>query len=181
MSQITISQIQEQILNNINPEITIKYYLSFSNKVAFIQEILDSCIVENEGIKFIDYIGKIYAIDVYILKYYTNIDLTGFTVEDYDFLKENGVIEQIREDILNVNEQDFIELMDCIDKELTQVTKSCNSLEGVLARNLKEFLGKMPEQNQIIKILKNIATSLNKFTPEKYTQLNKMIDYIDNK
>lgn len=157
---IKVSEIKEDYSN-----IEIKYYLPLSAKKIIVNNILETCIFENEeGFKIIDY-SLLYMIKQFkIINEYTNID---FSEEDlfnvYDQLSEKSIIEYVLSKI-DTKEIEFFDTI--IEKEIQQMYIVNNSLQSVLSKTLNKVIDKIPDSKEINKIITKVRKELNNISPE---------------
>jgi uncharacterized protein YjgD (DUF1641 family) len=143
---------------NLAEDIQIKKYISLVSKKMFVDSVINVCVVENGGIKKQDFILKMLQMDLNILMYYTNIDLSDIedSVEAYDFLKEDGLIDVIKKEI-PVDELD--ELLDLLELELKQILKVDNSFGMQIIKSFNELIEKLPkyDDKKFSKLIKDLA------------------------
>lgn len=137
-----------------------KIYLPISVKQIIIESVCQKSLVEKNGMKTIDYIGKQLALDLSILQFYTDLDIEN---SDLDSMYESGEMDSIRKQIPD-SELKFIE--DNISLILSEEKEIFNSIGGVINRNLQSLIAKIPDEKGIQKILKSIPKTLDKISPE---------------
>jgi len=145
-------------------EIEIKHYIPFSHKQLLCEKVIDaSILIDENNIVSCSYFLKKLATDINILSFYTDLEFNENTEEDYDFLIQSGLFDNILDCIAD-SDLDFIDEM--INKEIEQKIKIGNSIESVLAKNLQELIKKIPSEKSIQKIIKDIPKSINKISPQ---------------
>lgn len=159
--------LDELIESKDRAKIVVKNRIPFTHKVVMIDNIIESCVSEDEyGMKRINYpllkLSKEYS----IVKTYSNIDLAVETsiVEAYEKLEENKIIENV----ISLICQDDIDFIDCmIDEEIRQIQTIDNSVSSVVAKALNKIVNKLPNNKDISKLIKDLPKTINKINPDK--------------
>jgi len=163
-----------EILNKL--EINVKKYLSFTEKTIFINDVMNASVFEKKnGIKYLDFGFKKITIDVYVMKEYAGIEFKEEElINQYDFLKEKGIVDMIYR---LIPEDEINELMDLVEKTCEQEIKISNTVENILSDTVYKITQAIPESSQIEKWIKSVVKSLKNFDPAKYKKLNEMMDF----
>ena len=153
-------------------DIEFKKYLSLVEKQLLANKIIDSCIITDDvGLNRIDYFYKYLTTQVSLIINYTSLEFTENLIEDFDCLAENGLLEDILDQI-PINEVEFI--LDLVDFELAQIVKLNNSIEGILASKLDKLIEKLPTDKQIKSLSKSLVKDINKLDWDKLPMLKDM-------
>lgn len=174
------NEIKAKIENKESLSIEVKKYLPFVNKTLFVNDMINSCITENEKkMKMIDFTQKQLCFDIYILRDYADLEFDADSlIDQYDYLKENGAIEYI---ISIIEHKDKEELIKMVDQSLEQEVKTSNSLEGILNNGIQDVISKIPESSKIDKWVKSLVKTIKDFKPEQYSKLNELLDFSKGK
>jgi hypothetical protein len=140
-----------------NYEISIKKYLDLSTKQIIIDNIIENCIEDVDGLKVVNPIKKYMAINLSIIQFYTNVELDG----DLNELIESGTMDYIES---NVPEAKFIEQL--VNETIEARLSVYNSISGVLSRTLNKVVDKIPSGAEMQKIIKDIPKQLSKISPD---------------
>jgi len=153
-------------------DITIKKYNSIVEKHLIAIKIIDSCIKEDaNGINLIDYFHKYLATQMSLISNYTDLEFSEEPINDFDCLAEMGLIEKIVDSIPD-SEVNFI--VDLVDSELDQIVKIGNSLERILAINLRKVVDKIPNNKELKSLSKSLVKDINKMDWDKIPMLKQM-------
>ena len=148
----------------------IKNYLPLSTKKILIKKILDLCIIDEE-VKKIDFALKEFAFEYVLTNEFTNIN---FEVDDvvamYDELKEYGVLDEIIE-LIPESEKKFI--YSILVKEIEQIQLVDNSMVNIVNQALNKLIIKIPDQNGLMKLIKELPKQFNKISPDSLKNLGK--------
>ena len=144
-------------------------YLPFVEKKIMVDRIVDACInIDENGIYTVDNFNKKLMTDLVIIGNYTDLEFSENTLEDYDYLVKNKVVNHVINN-MDVDELDFI--YDLIHVELKQKVEIGNSLSNVLAVNLQKLVEKIPTDKQLKGLSKSLVKDLNKFDWNKIPEL----------
>jgi len=175
---LTINKIRENNYNIDGLDLYIKSYLSLSTKKLMIKKILDLCVIE-EDIKKIDFTLKEFAYEYILLTNYTNINFEmGDIVELYDELKENELIDKILK-LISKLEKEFIDYV--LKKEIEQIQLVDNSLASAVSKQLSKLVEKLPDSNEINKMIPKLSKQINKISPESFKLLTDAIGWSKDK
>ncbi len=160
-----------------NFTLEVKRYLPFVMKTMFINDMVVSCIYENEkNMKVIDFSQKKLCFDIYILRDYAGIEFDqDEVIEQYDYLKQNGIINYVYDIIDNKNDLDELTIM--VNDTLQQEIQTNNSFEGVLSKGIQDLISKIPESGKIDKWMKSTVKAIKDFDPSKHEKLNELLNY----
>jgi hypothetical protein len=162
---LTIEEIRKNKYDIDSLDLTIKNYLSLTEKKILIEKILDICVIEEE-IKRIDFALKQFAYEYMLINLYTNIQIEAEDIiEIYDELKENNVIDTILKKIPE-SEKEFIDYV--LQNEIEQIQLVDNSLANAVSKQLSKFVEKLPDSNEINKMIPKISKQINKISPNSF-------------
>lgn len=131
-----ILKAEDVISGNFSIEaLDIRHYIPFNEKRRIIYAIIDTLLLEDDGMVFFDEMDKFVTfIMVGIDSYVKNIDFEDKYIESYDALTESGTISKIMDAI----GADFIELKEFFEMECNSRLEQ-NSIENVLNRKLADI------------------------------------------
>ena len=153
----------------------VKQYLPFGIKHILINTILESCIIEKDGINRIDFSILEMMKQYLIVNNYTNLDLTENEILDsFDELLLKGIIEYVLNNIPS-NELDFYDKI--LNQEINQIIKLDNSIESIVAKVLNQLLIKLPDEKGMNKLIKDLPKQLNKINSEKLKYITQAIGW----
>jgi predicted CopG family antitoxin len=141
-------------------------YLPVSTKKMICEQIVNNCIVDNDGIITIDYIAKQSAIDISLVQFYSNIDLNE---SDLDSLYADGIIDELRRN-MPTSELKFIETN--VYYMLQEIKELNNSLSGVINRQLSKLINRIPDSKEINKMIPKISKAIEKLNPDTIKAIN---------
>jgi hypothetical protein len=148
----------------------MKKYLPISTKNLIIEQIINSCIAEENGMKYCDYLLKETAINLSIYQFYGENELE--TV-DYDQLAETGKFEEVK---AGIPHDELTSLFTAIDNMIEQKLTIENSLAGVVNRNFTNLIAKIPDEKGMQKIIKALPKAIDKISPENLELIKGLID-----
>ena len=179
-------------------KLEVKKYLSiytkqlliegFSDEEDSIVGIVDRCVIENDnGYFVVDYFSKQIVVDLTLIKHYSNLELdvetvnvNGKEVNIYDYICENGVINEVKEQITYYEYDKF---MDLLDETIQNKLQSENSIEAsaVKVKNklfelADKIVEKLPDEKGIKRILADAKNQINKIKPEQLNHLKEVFD-----
>ena len=173
-TSVTIETIRENDYDIGVLDLNIKKYLSLTEKKILIEKILDICIIEGD-IKRIDFTLKEFAYEYMLVNLYVGINIgTEDIVEIYDELKEKGIINKI---ITNIPESEIRFIDNVLQKEIEQVQLVDNSLAGVVSKQLSKLVEKLPDSNEINKMIPKLSKQINKISPDSFKFLTDAIGW----
>jgi len=176
-SVLTIETIRENDYNIEKLDLTIKNYLTLTEKKILIEKILDICIIEGD-IKKIDFTLKEFAYEYMLVNLYVGINIgTEDIVEIYDELKEKGIINKI---ITNISESEIKFIDNVLQKEIEQIQLVDNSLASVVSKQLSKLVEKLPDSNEINKMIPKLSKQINKISPDSFKFLTDAMGWSKN-
>jgi hypothetical protein len=128
----------EQLQQFLEKKLEVKKYISIKEKKVLIDDIVNSCIIYNDGVLQFNEIDKYIAFTMMTIAAYTNLELSFDIEEDYDELCKakllNAVIETFAGEYENVK---LLLTMQC------DYILSANNIEAQIGRMLSSVLDKV--------------------------------------
>lgn len=134
-------------MNNKNQVVSLsklietKQYLSFVEKKALVERIIDNCIAIKDGFVQINEIDQYIQFTIETIKAYTNIEFSESPIEDYDLLCSSGLLG----DVIDTFNGEYKMIMNLVEMQK----------KYVLEQNRIEF--------QIAKIANALTNAINEF------------------
>ena len=88
----------------------------------------------------------------------------------YDELKEYGVLDEIMQ-LIPESEKKFI--YNILVKEIEQIQLVDNSMVNIVNQALNKLIIKIPDQNGLMKLIKELPKQFNKISPDSLKNLGK--------
>jgi len=142
----------EQLQQSIAKVIETKKYIGIKEKKVLIEDIINSCILYEDGVYKFDDIDKYIAFTMKTIEAYTNLEMSNDIENDYDILCEagllNAVIDTFGGEYENVNlllqmRTDYILSSNNIEaqfgKFLTNILDKVDDLSGALSNAVSNF------------------------------------------
>lgn len=158
---------EDQLLSMVKKQLDVKDYLSIKAKRALVDDIINECILYENGIYKFDCIDKYVYFTMYTIAAYTNLELSGDVESDFDILSQEkllpiilGTIKSEYDDVNillqmqcdSILENNSVELI--VAKFLDSVMDFLNSMEGGLKHGIDKILNlKLPEGFDLNKLL----------------------------
>ena len=86
---------QEQLQEVLKKELNVKKYISIKDKKELVENIVNECILYEDGMFKFDEIEKYVCFTMRVVETYTDIELSDDIENDYDMLCESGLLELI--------------------------------------------------------------------------------------
>lgn len=174
-AQETVKELPKINLEEFKEKVTIKKYIPFSSKKSIVDLIYTNCVVKDEesGIYFIDTLMQEMAYNFAILNYYTDFyDVYENAREySYDEIAEAGVFRYITDPYCDRYE-DICSLDDAIYRFNDRVN-ALNSTGTSIYRILNSLSDKMPDINELGKLMQDLPEVLNKVDPKVIEMFSK--------
>ena len=163
----------DQLQQLIAKTIETKKYLSIKEKRALIDDIINGCILYEDGMFKFDEIDKYIAFTMKTIVAYTNLELSDDMEEDYDALCEakllSAVIETFNGEYENVN---LLLQMKC------EYILSGNTIEAQFGKFLTSILDKVSDLTDVL------STKVESFDfdnlPINMDNLNKLMEFVNS-
>lgn len=174
-AQETVKELPKINLEEFKEKVTIKKYIPFSSKKSIVDLIYTNCVVKDEenGIYFIDTLMKEMAYNFAILDYYTDFYTVYENAREYSYdeIAEAGIFSYITDPYCD-RYDDICSLDDAIYKFDDRV-KALNSTGASLYRILNGLSDKMPDVNELGKLMQELLKVLNKVDPKVIEMFSK--------
>ena len=157
----------EQLQQVIAKEIEVKDYISIKEKKALIDDIINSCILYEDGIFKFDDIDKYIVFTMKTIAAYTNLELSADIEEDYDMLCRAKILNMVIDTF--VGEYENINLL--LQMKCDYILKG-NNIEAQIGKFLTEILNKLDDFADVIANfdISNLPINMDDIT--------KLIEYI---
>jgi len=140
---IKFSELKENFTKEKLEELEVKTYLPLAEKMGIIDGIIDSLIIEDDGIFVLDVRMKELLLTYVVCKYYGQIEfeenedgIIEFNDTEYDWIQENGVYDYLSTDV------DYT-FFDIFYKRIEQELEKRNSVGAVLNRFSSKLIEKL--------------------------------------
>ena len=147
-----LKKVEENKNTPISKIIETKKYLSFAEKVELVQNIVESCIENNNGFLQINGIDQYIQSTVQPIRAYTNIEFDYNFLPDYDLLCSSGLLS----DIIDTFDGEYSMILDMVEMQKRYVL-SQNSIENQVSK----FLGSLT--NSIDNVSNSIKNQIDSF------------------
>lgn len=153
--------------------IEVKSFISFLEKKILCLNVLENCMdVDDNGMIVCDYFVRKLVKDINIVKQYTNIEISDSDyISDYDFLVQNGILNDILSKI-DKDEKTFID--EVIEREIKQRMETVNSFANIIGNKLQQLIDKIPNDKQLKSLSKSLIKDINKLDWDKVPMLKQM-------
>ena len=142
----------EQLQEVLKKKIEVKQYLSIKKKKELVEDIIDACILYEDGVFKFDDIAKYICFTMKTVEAYTNIELSNDIEEDYDMLCESNILDVIIETFSKeYNDVNVLLQMKCnyilnennievqLGKFLNTISNKVDSFSNMLAEMVGNF------------------------------------------
>lgn len=156
----------EQISAFLKKELEVKDYLSIKVKKALVEDIVDTCILYEDGVFKFDEIEKYIYFTMKTIATYTNIELSDDIEDDYDMLCESKLLEVIIStfkkeyddiSILLGMKTDYILSRNALESQLGKFLDNTNDLVetfvGALTDKINNFNVNKEDLQMLIKLM----------------------------
>lgn len=161
-------------------KLEIKKYLSIYTKQLLIEGfgdeedsivgIVDRCVIENDnGYFVVDYFRKQIVVDLTLIKHYSNLELdidnvnvNGKEIDIYDYICENGVVNEVKEQI---NYYEYDKFMDLLNETIQNRLNSENSIEANVIK----------VKNKLFELVDKVNVQLDKFNLKELQKVGKSL------
>lgn len=161
-------------------KLEVKKYLSIYTKQLLIEGfgdeedsivgIVDRCVIENDnGYFVVDYFSKQIVVDLTLIKHYSNLELdidnvnvNGKEIDIYDYICENGIVNEVKEQI---NYYEYDKFMDLLDETIQNRLNSENSIEANVIK----------VKNKLFELVDKVNVQLDKFNLKELQKVGKSL------
>lgn len=127
----------EQFAEVIKKAIETKGYMSIKSKKELIKNIIDDCILYEDGMYKFDDIEKYICFTMKTIEAYTNLELSDDIEEDYDAICESNLLEVV----LNTFKKEYDDVSILLQMQCEYIL-SQNTIEAQIGKFLNELLDK---------------------------------------
>jgi hypothetical protein len=161
----TVQELTLESLEDFKNNVTIYPRVGFVKKQAMVQSVYDNSVVKDEenGVFYVDTIMSKMTFDVNMLSSYTNFYEVYKNQYPYDFLNDIGVFNYVYSQI-DIADMALVE--EAVEERLMRV-ETLNSVGACLHRTIKEVVGKIPNAQDVGKLLNKLPKLLDKMDKEK--------------
>lgn len=161
-------------------KLEVKKYLSIYTKKLLIEGlhdeednidgIVDRCVIENDnGYFVVDYFRKQIVVDLTLIKHYSNLELdidnvnvNGKEIDIYDYICENGIVNEVKEQI---NYYEYDKFMDLLNETIQNKLNSENSIEANVIK----------VKNKLLELVDKVNVQLDKFNLKELQKVGKSL------
>lgn len=162
----------EQIQAFLKRELDVKEYLSIKDKKVLVQDIVNECILYDDGVFKFDDIEKYIVFTMKTIAAYTNLELSEDIEEDYDLLCEAKLLESV----INTFKKEYDDVNVLLQMKCDYIL-SGNTIEAQLGRFLDGISEKLDG------VLNGLADKIGNFDlqnlPVDADSLQKLISFIN--
>lgn len=162
----------EQLQALLVKELEVKDYLSIKRKREIVEDIVNACIVYDEGVFKFDDIDKYVCFTMRTIAAYTNLELSNDMEDDYDLLCQSKLLDMV----INTFKKEYDEINVLLQMKCDYMLSS-NSIEAQFGRFLDGVSDKLDGLNAMI------ASKFNNFDISKLPfsgqDLQKLMKFID--
>ena len=162
----------EQIQAFLKRELEVKEYLGIKQKKGLVQDIVNECILYDDGVFKFDDIEKYIVFTMRTIAAYTNLELSDDIEADYDLLCEAKLLESV----INTFKKEYDDVNVLLQMKCDYVL-SGNTIEAQLGR----FLDGVAEKLDVL--TNSLSTKLGNFDignlPFSGEDLQKLMKFID--
>lgn len=130
----------EQIQAFLKRELEVKEYLGIKQKKAIVDEIVNECILYDDGVFKFDDIEKYITFTMRTIAAYTNLELSEDIEEDYDLLCEAKLLESV----INTFKKEYDDVNVLLQMKCDYIL-SGNTIEAQLGRFLDGVSNKLDD------------------------------------
>ena len=162
----------EQLQTLLKKELEVKDYISIKDKKVLIDDIVDACIVYEDGVYKFDDIDKYVCFTMKTIETYTNVELSDDIENDYDIL----CCAKIVEPIINTFKKEYDDVNILLQMKCDYIL-SGNNIEAQIGTFLNNLLEKSDN------LVNAISNKFDNFDinnlPIGKEDLNKLMEFIN--
>lgn len=158
---------EDQVLSMAKRQLDAKSYLSIKAKRDLVDEIIDACILYEDGIYKFDGIAKYVYFTMYTIAAYTNLELSDDVEADFDALSESQLLPVV----LSMLQSEYDDVNILLQMQCDSVLEK-NSVEAQLGKvttNIIDFLNNSEA---------GLKSLLDKIPADKIN-LNKILEFVN--
>lgn len=161
---------EDQVLSMAKKQLDAKQYISIKEKRNLIDEIIDACILYDNGVYKFDGISKYVYFTMYTIAAYTSLELSEDIEDDFDVLSESKLLPVVLSMIQNeYDDVNILLQMQCdsflennsVEAQLGKFFDKATSLIEGLEPKLKTFIDEISGENLDIGNLINMFSNFN--------------------
>jgi len=159
--------------------IQIKSWISFAKKQLICENVVDNCLEYDDDILLCNYFTKKLLLDMSLVTFYTNLEFSDDnSLEEYDFLCENGIMKYIIEEI---DREEYWFITETIDEIVEQKIKIHNSIENMINKGINVLIQKLPTNKELKSLIKSTIKDINKLDVDKLPMVKQLLDVAQGK
>lgn len=159
----------EQLQQVVAKEIEVKDYIGIKEKKALIDDIVNSCILYEDGIFKFDDIDKYIAFTMKTIAVYTNLELSKDIEEDYDVLCKAKLLNMVIDSF--IGEYENVNLL--LQMRCDYILKG-NNIESQVGKFLTELSNKLDD---FAGLISNFDISK---LPVNMEDINKLMEFVNS-
>ena len=114
-----------------------------------------------------------------LVSFYTNLEFSDDnSLEEYDFLCENGIMKYIIEEI---DREEYWFITETIDEIVEQKIKIHNSIENMINKGINVLIQKLPTNKELKSLIKSTIKDINKLDVDKLPMVKQLLDVAQGK
>lgn len=160
----------DQLQSMLQKELGVKKYLSIKDKKQLVEDIVNECILYEDGVYKFDDIEKYICFIMRTIEAYTNIELSDDIEDDYDMLCSAGILDVI----IGTFKKEYDEVNILLQMKCEYILSE-NSIEAQVGKFLDSILSKVDD---LVVALSNGVQNLDKLPVEK-EDLIKLLDFVN--
>ena len=162
---------EEQLCAMVRQQLDVKDYLSIKAKRALIDDIINSCVLYDNGIYKFDGIDKYVYFTMYTIAAYTNIELSDDVEDDFDILSK----EKILPIVIGVIKREYDDVNILLQMQCDSFIEN-NSVEASISRFFDDVIGIL---NNVESQFKLGLNKLSKIKIDENLDLSKLLSMIN--
>lgn len=159
----------EQLKQAVAKEIETKDYISIKEKKELIDDIINSCILYEDGIFKFDDVDKYIVFTMKTIAAYTNLELSYDIEDDYDALCESKLLNMVIDTF--IGEYENVNLL--LQMKCDYILKG-NNIEAQIGKFLTELLNKL---DGFAEVISNFDVSNLPINGEDINKLMEFVNY----
>ena len=161
-----------QLEELISKKLEVKKYLGIKSKKELVENIVDECILFEDGVFKFDDIDKYICFTMRVIEAYTNIELSDDIEDDYDLLCQSGLLDIV----INTFKREYDDVNILLQMKCGYYLSS-NNIEAQVGKFLTDVLDKV---NVITNTLSNKIDNFNfDKLPVSESDLKKLLEFIN--
>ena len=158
---------EDQVLNMVKKQLDVKDYIGIREKRSLIDNIINACVLYENGIYKFDCIDKYIYFTMYTIAAYTNIELSENVEDDFDMLSK----EELLPIVIGAIQKEYDDVNILLQMQCDSFLEN-NSVESMVGRFLE---GVTDLLNNIEPALKSGIDKISDFKFDKDVDLNQLL------